>query len=152
MQLDLQIHQEDDLTLLSTKFVPIKGKDDERPNDAPIQFNFTPAVAFKGDRFIISSSTAFATELASAKPIDNATPSNTTIAADGTGIGNILRENRESLVSQNMLQDGHTREQAEGQIDVILTVVDAIRSADLRLIPTKESIGLQLEVELTKGE
>jgi hypothetical protein len=152
MQLDIDIHQEDDLTLLSTKFVPIKGKDDERPNDAPIQFNFTPAVAFKGDRFIISSSTAFATELASSEPIDNAKPSNTTIAANGAGIGEILRENRESLISQNMLEDGNTREQAEVQIDMILTVVDAIRSADLRLVPTKESIGLQLEVELTKGE
>ena len=151
-QLDFDIENTEDMMLLTSKFVPVKGKDDERAKEAPIQFNFTPAIAFKGDRCVISSSSAFAAELANAKLVDGTQPSNTTVAANGRQIAEILRENRESMVAQNMLQDGHTRKEAEAQIDGILLIVDVIQRADLRLVPAEGSIGLELQVELSEGK
>jgi hypothetical protein len=150
MQMDFDIEQEGETMLLSSAFVPIAGKDDQRADEAAIQFNFTPSVAFRGNRCVISSSRAFAAELATAEPVAQPAAANTAVAASGTGVGKILTENRESLISQNMLEDGHTRKEAEQQIDAILLIASTIRNADLQLVPGDGQISLRLEVELTE--
>lgn len=149
MQLDFDIEEEDGTSLLSSSFVPIKGKDDQRVNDAPIQFNFSPSVAFRGDRFIISSSKDLARELATAKPVENSVASNTTIFANGKQIEVILKENLESLIAQNMLNEGHTREKAEQDINGLLMIASAIRGADLRLVTDDGSIRVKLQIEVS---
>ncbi len=148
MQLNFDIQEDDDTSLLTSSFLPIKGKDDQRVDEAPIQFNFSPSVAFRGDRFVISSSKALAKELATAKAVQT-TASNTDIYADGEQIGAILKQNLESLIGQNMLNEGHTREQAEQEINIILTIVSAIRGAELRLVTDDDLIRVKLQLEVS---
>ncbi|MFP6673841.1 MAG: hypothetical protein VB878_02075, partial [Pirellulaceae bacterium] len=148
MQLNFDIQEDDGTSLLTSSFLPIKGKDDQRVDDAPIQFNFSPSVAFRGDRFVIASSKALAMELATAKAVQT-TASNTDIYADGEQIGAILKQNLESLIGQNMLNDGHTREQAEQEINIILTIVSAIRGAELRLVTDDDLIRVKLQLEVS---
>jgi len=148
MQLDFDIQEDDGTSLLTSSFLPIKGKDDQRVDEAPIQFNFSPSVAFRGDRFVIASSKALAMELATAKAVQT-TASNTDIYADGEQIGAILKQNLESLIGQNMLNEGHTREQAEQEINIILTIVSAIRGAELRLVTDDDQIRVKLQLEVS---
>jgi hypothetical protein len=53
--------------------------------------------------------------------------------------------NREALIRQNMVEKGHTREQAEGEIGMLLTIVDSI--AHVKLAAGDEA-AKQLSIEL----
>jgi hypothetical protein len=48
-------------------------------------------------------------------------------------LSSILTANRESLVRQNMIDDGNTRQQAETQIDLLLTIVKHLGLVELSL-------------------
>jgi hypothetical protein len=59
----------------------------------------------------------------------------------------VVQDNRQHLVSQNMLQKGHDKQQAELEISRLLDVLDVGRSVSLQLSAAANQ--LQLEISLT---
>ena len=118
-----------------------------------IQYNFSPSIAFHADYFVISSTRQLAQELIelARKQLEPKTiESNTLLAADARVVEKLLRQNRESLIAQNMLENGHGRQEAEGEVDVLFAVLELLGDAklDFRVEPDQMTFEFQLSFAL----
>lgn len=131
------------------------GKPDQKPEmksaDKDIFYNFSPALVIAKDRVMLCSTKQIADELADLAAKGDASPAkiaqNTLIEVSPLPVGELLRANREQLIAQNMLEKGHSREQAEKEIDVFIALVNAVREARLSLTPTDKAITLEIEIK-----
>ena len=62
-----------------------------------------------------------------------------------------LNDNREQLISQNMLSEGHSRDEAEAAIDLLLEVVRCVNGAGLVLRRENDSLSLELNVTVNEN-
>jgi hypothetical protein len=122
---------------------------DKKPAERDIYYNFSPALVLSGDRIMLCSTRQIAEELAdlAAKPDSAKAPENTLIEIAAQPIGQLLKENREQLIAQNMLEKGHGRAEAEKEVDVFVTLVNAVKHARVSLTPTDKTISLNVEIE-----
>ncbi len=134
--------------LISASYLPDSS-------EGRINYNFSPSVAFTGDRFIVSSATPLAMELMelAAKQSDDA-PAANNAAAENTRaslnlqvLGDVLKDNRGHLVAQNVLEKGHDKQQAEKEIDALLALLSVGKTMSLRLVTENNQV--QLDAELT---
>jgi hypothetical protein len=106
--------------------------DEGSRSPAEARFNFQPALAMPGGHLILSSTDALAMDLIEAlqRESDAGTAAahgkHTIAEIDGKTLAALLRANRESLILQNMVEKGHAREQAEGEIGTLLAVVGSV--------------------------
>src|SRR5215207_5099818 len=111
-----------------------------------IHYNFSPALVMSKDHLILCSTRQIAIELADLAEKQEpggkveTIKENTRIEIAPAPAAKLLRDNREQLVAQNMLEKGHDRAAAEKEIDLLVTLVSSIKDASLRLTPTDESI------------
>ncbi|MDB4786886.1 hypothetical protein OAG29_02880, partial [Planctomycetaceae bacterium] len=155
-QLDLDLESFESGEIISTRFVPLAGsKPYEQTN---ISYNFTPSVAFQDDLFILSSSSELARGLLSSQEqsmkdgSDTQKDSRINLALNLTasGIRRTLEDNREHLIAQNMLEKGHSREEAEGEIGIIFEVLKLVESAGLRVLTTDKTFEAQLKLSFSE--
>ncbi len=144
-QFDLDMEVVGDAELVTASYSP--DADEENLRAARINYNFSPAVGFVGEHFIVSSTRDLAAKLSAAagKSAANASSANTALHAGLAPLQRILVDNRSHLVAQNMLEDGNTKEQAEQQMDIIFGLLAAIQDASLKL----ESGDGQIQLALT---
>jgi len=137
-QLDQNTESKSEVEIISAKYVP--EVDRQKLVDAPIQFNFSPCLAFRGDTVILSSTTHLAESILSRpKAPDSGVARNTKayhntfLTIDGKALKSILESNRSQLVAQNMLEKGHSKKEAEQEIGILLSLISVIQSASLDL-------------------
>ena len=147
-QLDVNIERSDKLQVAAASYVATD--DEKKSGQGRINFNFSPTAAFVGDKFILASTEPLARELAANESVTSAqsTTSNTAAVADGAILKSILEDNRAQLVAQNMLEEGRTKEEAEKAIGVLLTLVEAVKSASVDLKSASGKLRLAAEIEL----
>jgi len=138
----------DDGELLSAEYLVMA--DQNMAEMTGIHFNFSPAMAISGDTVILASTKPLAEKLlALAKQRGDATISqNTLVEVDGAGAIEALRDNREQLIAQNMIEQGNSRGEAEMAIDTLMQIVELIRGANLSLTRTDETLSLEIGVTL----
>ena len=108
--------------VITSSFVP--EQEDIGSTEAQLVFNFSPSVAFRGKQFVISSSKSLARQLIEApRPEPTGIQVNTNATLHAAGLQQILKDNREQLIAQIMLEDGNTREEGAALIDLLLTAV-----------------------------
>ena len=132
------------------EYVPDAGIED---GAAGIAYNFSPACAQVGDRFILGSTASVVRALVDElqKPdAERLTADNALLELDLQQLGLVLADNRETLIAQNMLEDGNTREEAEGQISLLLDVLRLMRKSSLRLVSKDGSLHLAAALGLPK--
>jgi len=120
------------------------------------RFNFRPALAMVDDYLILSSAEGLARDLIDAvkkEVADSVKPlaeGHSLVEIDGVRLASVLGANRENLVRQNMVNEGNTQEEAETQIDILLTLVKHLGQATLdvgtREGRTQASLELKLNV------
>jgi hypothetical protein len=108
------------------------------------------------DDYLILSSTGKLTEdlidalkAQSAKPLAE---TNSLVELDGVQLASILKANRENLIRQNMVEEGNSREEAETQIDLILTVLEQLDKVKLDVGIRGEKTRAELRIELDLSE
>ena len=126
---------------------------EEGTEDGLILFNFGPTIAFKGSNIVISSTKDFAMELAEliktdvkGGPAGKFETKNTRIKIDGQMLHKILADNIDSLVAQNMLEEGNTRKEARAQLDVALLVADLFKDAGLDYEVNSKEMKLEFSI------
>ena len=101
------------------------------------RFNFRPTLARVGNSLIFSSTDGLAKDLVDAvkkeiadavKPLASA---HSLVEVNAVQLASILDANRENMVRQNMLEKGSTKEQAEAQMDLVITLVKHLGRATL---------------------
>ncbi|MCC9603813.1 DUF3352 domain-containing protein [Stieleria sp. JC731] len=149
-QLELDMEKFDDgAQLVISRYVP--EPDDAESTEAEIVFNFSPTLGFSGDRLVLASTTGFARELTLA-PIreDDAQDQadNVELQVHANVLRQTLADNRAQLVAQNMLEEGHSHEEAEAVIDLVLEAVGFFQGAELSLANESESLKISLQINV----
>ncbi|TVS20837.1 MAG: hypothetical protein EA424_01940, partial [Planctomycetaceae bacterium] len=128
-------------------------KSDRAP--AETRFNFQPALAMLDGHLILSSTDALARDLIDALQQETkagAVPvaGNHSIAQlNGSSLASIVRANRETLIRQNMVEKGHSREQAEAEIGMLAAVVGSIGRLQIAAGGDQaEQLTIELELDL----
>ena len=157
-QLDLDAESIEGVQYYSATY--LRDRDKKYDAGLPIQFNFSPTLAFKDDFAYVSSTLAFAKEMASltsvntnaAPELDNAATEldNTVVSVDVDSLRQVLESNRQQLISQNMLEKGHSKTEAENEIDVLMKFLSLLRSGKLAL-RFDDSVRLQLDITTQAG-
>jgi hypothetical protein len=154
-QLELGMEQTDAAQFVTASH--LSDPDAKDPLRLKINYNFSPSIAFAGSRFVIASTKALAHRLATASasnppPGDAARVVNTVAVLQFNALREILTDNREQLVAQNMLNEGHTKEEAEQEVGVLLELVDWFDQLTLSLDTTQGELraSLDLGIKATK--
>jgi hypothetical protein len=135
------------------EYVP--DSDKQYDNGLPIQFNFQPCLAFREQSVIVSSHVNLARQIVAnhqGTSADSQTTNNTQFSIDGTSLTNILRSNREQLIANNVLEKGHSRDQAESEVNVLLDILALVRDFQGSLDFEPESVALSLQLNLHEAE
>ena len=148
--LDLNSEKIGNALVVSSEYLP--PDDDKTKQAAPPQFNASPTAAFIGDKFILSSTKPLALELVELVQKAPATPTgtNTALKIDGQVVQAALDDNRETLISQNMLERGHDRVAAEQQITGLLAAGKQVAGTTLKLMQSAGELRLDWEIKLAK--
>ncbi|HEY5315886.1 MAG TPA: hypothetical protein VIK18_25375 [Pirellulales bacterium] len=135
----------------------------EAPKDkARVEYNFNPAAARIGSRFIIGSTYELVRELVdlAAAPATQQTTAqqgtaqhsmgqrNTVFEIDGGQVRAALADNRDMLVSRAMLSSGDNRQAAEKQIGSLLSLGRLVQAISLELLAQPTSLTLEATVTL----
>lgn len=153
-QLEMDIEKLDGAELITSSYIPESDQRDSKSAD--IIFNFSPSVGFAGSRFVLSSTRQLAHDLSVAKipeaGADKAKASNSFASLSAPVLKQVLADNREQLVSQNMLSEGNTRDEAETQIDLLLELLGYFRGAAVQLDQNGDSVSVRLSVTVDGAE
>lgn len=132
--------------LVTSTYIPENGE--EGSTDASILFNFSPSVGFVGSRFVVASTDRFAKELVTSKTTTGGPSANTKVSLNAGMLQSVLDENREQLISQNMLSDGNSREEAETAIGLLLEFVGYFKDASINLKTEDGQVSLRFGIQV----
>ncbi|MEW6745006.1 MAG: hypothetical protein AB1486_19815 [Planctomycetota bacterium] len=110
----------------------------EDRTDLPQRFNFRPTLTMPGDYLILSSTEALARDLIDALERETAVGAEPLVGCDslleidGGYLASILTANRTTLIRNDMVDKGHTQQEAETSIDVLLTLIRLAGSLSAR--------------------
>ena len=150
-RLDLNIDLQEDYQLVTSSYVHEAGQDTIR---LPINFNFSPTIGFAGERFVVASTKKLARQLALGQATAVAATGgqqNTAAVADVALLRTVLADNRQQLIAQNMLQEGHTRAEAEHEIKALLELLGFVRDVSLRFGTVEKTLRLVVVLRLSEG-
>ena len=125
---------------------------------ADMRFNFRPALAAAGEFIILSSTSQLAEDImdalaketsAAIKPLAGA---HSLLEVEGAQLASILAANRDALVRQNMVNKGNAKEQAEGEVGVLLGLLKVLGGAKLEIGATEGKFTARLQVRTNLGE
>ncbi len=128
------------------------GKADSGSVDS--QYNFRPSVAMPGEYLILSSTEALACDLIdalnkeAAAPVKGLPQVHSLVNVDILQLASILGANRDNMVRQNMLEKGSSQEQAETQIDLLVTALKYLGGVQLSLGRHDERAEAIVQMEL----
>jgi len=136
--IDRPVHSDTKFTLA---YFSSPAEDEEEQDKTALEsrYNFRPALAMLGDYVVLSSTDGLARDLIDALKKEMAgsvkalAETHSLVEVDGVQLASILRANRENLVLQNMVNEGNTREQAETQNDLIVTILKFLGQAKLNV-------------------
>lgn len=143
-QLELDEQRQGSIHLVLARFVP--PADRPLQNEAPIQFNFSPTLGFSGSRVVLASSVSLAQQLLNDCPTQ-AVPqgTNSALLLRSDALWDILTDNRRHLITQNVLTRGRSREEAEREVEAVLSLLKIIDTFEARMTVGKH---LTMESEL----
>jgi len=136
-------------------FAYFPSQPEDQKQSLPTQFNFRPALVKMGEYLVLSSTDGLAKDLIDALKRESAAqvkPSagvHTQIELNAAALGSVLRANRAHLIRQNMLDKGNSQEEAETQVDFLLSLVKAFGQAKLAVGAGKSGHLATLQLKLS---
>lgn len=118
------------------------------------RFNFRPSLAMPEDYLILSSTDTLARDLIDALTLEAKGPRrplpgiHSMAELDGEQLASILRANYESLVRNNMVEEGNTQEEAEAGIDLLTALASIAKNVNLSIGTRNEFTVARLRLEL----
>ncbi len=158
-QLELAMEKTDAVEFVSASHLPDLEAAD--PAQLRINYNFSPTVAFAGSRFVIATTKDLALAAATAPPMNEATSNaagdasrivNSDVVLRPGALRDILADNQEQLIAQNMLEKGHSREEAEREIGVLLELLPWFDRLALRLDTTPSEIRVSFDLNIRAAD
>lgn len=153
-QLDMDMETMGETQLIMARYVA--EVDRKEGKAVPIQFNFSPCLAFIKDTAILSSTETFAKQIAeqlsspsASKGNEAKAHSNTLLELDAAAIRKALELNKSHLISQNMLEKGHSKKEAEDEIEMLMKILGLFRKGNLSLEYSDQAV-LDVSLDLVE--
>jgi hypothetical protein len=160
-QIDQESEQRDGMTLYWGEYVPDAERKYE--NGLPIQFNFSPAIAFVGDQVMVSSHVQLARQWAAHTTLPESEHSevsasvskiwdpdaNTWAAVNFQALRKILESNKNGLITQNMLEKGHSKAEASKEIGTLMELLGLLDRGSLQL-RFAEQAAIEVRIDVSK--
>jgi len=127
-------------------------------NAVDARFNFRPALAMPGEYIILSSTEGLARDLIDALKKQDAAAArsmagiHSAIQLNAQQLASILAANQENMVLQNMVNEGHSRAEAEAAINALLTVVRHFDSVKMEVGEKDNRVQAALRIKLRLTE
>lgn len=138
-QFDQEMKSVDGAEFVTARYVWDEGKNSNK--EVTVAYNFTPCLAMIDDQLVLSSTENLAQELISslktptsdniAKTDSAGSHRNTYITLSADSLAAALRPNRGQMVAQNMLEKGHSREEAEKETDLLFELIALFSNVSL---------------------
>jgi hypothetical protein len=142
--LDSSVHE--GVTVRAAKLLP---REDEAPST---DWNASPALAVVDDWLLVGTSVEQVERLVGSVrsgALRQMAGGPFSLQIDGATLLALARDDREVLVAQNIIEKGHSLEEAGREIDVLLAALAEVRSLDLSV--TQAADGLQVLLRLALG-
>ncbi len=147
--LDMDWRREENYEIISATYA--SDLEGEEAESAPIYYNFAPAVVFTKDNLVIASTKKLAEELASSELETDIASANTAATLDAGTLHSILLDNQEQLIAQNMLENGHAKEQAQAEIGLLMQILSFVKGAEMKLLVAADHLELKTTLKLHSG-
>jgi hypothetical protein len=121
---------------------------------APPHYNFSPSCARIGDRFVFGSTVGIVRQVVDAlQPGQSATAltDNTALRVESAPLTAILGDNKDLLITQNMLKEGHSRSEAETAVQILFEALEQIDRVTFRQADEPGALAVEATVELHGG-
>ena len=95
-----------------------------------------PTMATGNGRMVIATSDTLAKKTMQSESMipDGNDRDFVSLAVDGQEVAKLLTLNRAALLGQNMLEKGHTRSEAEGEVDTLIHAVGLMKRLSVRAV------------------
>jgi hypothetical protein len=139
-------------TKYSIAYFSTSADDDKQNLDS--RFNFRPSLAMLDNYLILSSAEGLTRDLIDAakkeiaETVKPLAAVHSSLVINGPQLASILGANRANLVRQNMVSEGNTQAEAEGQIDIFLTLAEYLGKLKLDVGAHDGKTQASLELEL----
>lgn len=142
--IDVQLH--DDTKITSARYL-----EDPKGEDLPIVFNFLPASARVGDKYIVSSSLELCRQLVDAlkKPASAPLDKNLHFEVRFQPLAKILAANSEHFEAQRV-GEGRTAKQAKADVDLFLTLLRGLGSLSTSTSTNEDGFKLRVQGRLNQ--
>lgn len=137
----------DGVTISTARYLPRPN----RPEGEPVhqRHNFSPSAVQVDHHFIISSSLGLAKDLVRALKAPAApVPATLVIDVDGAEVGKLIEQNREELVTRNIVEKGNGRERAEQEVDLLKQLAEYLGRGSLHAVDGPDGPRFSLQFEL----
>ncbi|MFN4904639.1 MAG: hypothetical protein ACK5LQ_05360 [Planctomycetota bacterium] len=149
-QLELDTIQHQGVSIYTAQY--ILDEDRKYPDGLPIQFNFSPTLAFYEDRMVLCSSVESAKSMVGQSAqgaSDTKENFQTWLDADASAIQRVLQANSNPIIAQNMLEKGNTRLEAKREFDTLMLMLGLVKRLSMSMEFQKQAkLMLRLEPEL----
>lgn len=118
----------DGVTISTARFQARRAADADEP--VHIRHNFGPSAARFDNHFVLGSNTPLVRDLIRAlrQPAEP-TDATALLAADGTELGKLVKQNREYLINQDVLEKGTDRQEAEAGVELFRKLLEYLGRA-----------------------
>ena len=139
-------------------FAYFSSLEEENKAELESRFNFRPAIVTLNDYLVLSSTDGLAKDLIvslkkengdTIKPIND---THSLAELDFHQLTSILNANRENLIRQNMLEKGHTKDKAEFEIGMLLSILQNFNRATMNVGNVDGRTKANLKIELNLPE
>ena len=119
-------------------------------NQGDMIYNFSPAVGFKDDLVIMSSTRGLASKLMmrDLRPLNQKESGHFSLSLDLQVLRDVLNDNRTQMVADAMLKKGKTKAQAETETDFVLQALGWFDEAWMQLATEEKQMKLKVSLEL----
>ena len=147
--IDRPIHKDTKLTVAYFSTAEIEDK-----TELAQRFNIRPSLVMPDDYLVLSSTDGLARDLIDAlgreieRTVKPLAETHSLLEIEGVQLASILQANRQTLVRGDMVKKGNTQEEAEGGIDLLITVAKFIESLKLSIGMHEGTTEASLEIKL----
>jgi hypothetical protein len=145
--IDLTMHN--DIKITTARYL-----ENPQGEDLPVVFNFLPASARVGNKYVISSSLQLCEQLVdvySKPPSGKLRPENLNFEVRFDPLAKILAANSEHFEAQRV-SEGRTVKQAKADVALFLSVLKGLDSFSTTTLANKEGFKVRIEGTLTEGK
>lgn len=117
-------------------------------DQAPIQYNFSPSCVQVGKHFVLASTEGIARQIADelTRVQPAATVENGFVTLNVGELARSIGENRDLLVSQSVLSQGSSKEEAASRVDDLFALLKLAESSTIRMQAVENEISFEWQV------